>query len=122
MQTFVVVNERNNEVIGSRIRLADTPKLRSKGLLGKKSLESGEGLMIRPCWSIHTAFMRFSLDVLYIDRQGGVMKVVSNLQPFRISGAWGARDTIELPAGALDGLDIRRGDRLAYRPVPVPVP
>lgn len=88
---------------------------RLRGLLGRSSLQPGEALVLEPCSSIHTAFMRFAIDVVYVDRSARVVKVVSNLKPFRLSGALrGARSAIELPAGTAAASGTVKGDQLAF--------
>ena len=89
---------------------------RMVGLLGRSSLAPGEALVIEPCSSVHTAFMRFSIDVIYVDRSGQVTKVVPGLRPFRVSaGHGGARSVIELPTGTIGRTNTAPGDRLAFQ-------
>ena len=83
-----------------------------KGLLGKRGLAADEGLLIRPCSSVHTYFMRFSLDIVFIDRERRVVKVVRSLRPFRFSGARGSHVVLEMAAGALAEADLAKGDQL----------
>jgi hypothetical protein len=83
-----------------------------RGLLGREGLRSGEGLLIRPANSIHTFFMRFAIDVVFIDRAGVVLKVVSALRPWRLAGSRGARFALELRAGEAAVRGIQPGDRL----------
>ena len=85
------------------------------GLLGRSSLGPGEGLLLEPCTSVHTAFMRFTIDVIYIDRERRVVKLVPNLKPFRASGVLkGAHSVIELPAGTIAETGTAVGDELAF--------
>ncbi len=100
--------------------MADTPAARSRGLLGRDSLPANAGLWIVPCAvlgvaSIHMFFMAFPIDVIYLDRKQRVVKLVENLKPWRLSAAWRAHSVVELPAGALAGLDVRTGDTLEVR-------
>ena len=93
--------------------VADSAATRRTGLLGRDRLPPGEGLLIRPCPSIHTWFMRFSIDAVFLDRSGTVVRIARDLAPFRL--AWGvlrARDTLEIPAGQAAATDLRPGDRL----------
>ncbi len=85
---------------------------RMRGLLGRSSLPPGEGIWFPRTSSIHMWFMRFPIDVVYVDREMRVKKTVASLKPWRFSGARGARSTLELPAEALAGLDVRVGDLL----------
>ena len=88
---------------------------RARGLLGRASLPSGDGIVISPCSSVHMIFMRFSIDVVYVDREGAVVKTVPGLRPFRLSlGGRGAHVAIELPAGTLDATGTQVGDRLLF--------
>jgi uncharacterized membrane protein (UPF0127 family) len=83
-----------------------------RGLLGRRGLESGEGLLLRPAASIHTLFMRFPIDVVFVARDGEVLKVVAALPPWRTAAARGAKAVIELPAGEADRRGIHPGLRL----------
>lgn len=107
-----VKNERTDDTIAGSVAVADNPWTRMKGLLGKKGLPDAEALLIRPCSSVHTYFMRFDLDVIFLDRDNQVLKVVRDLRTFRFSGARRSHSVIEFGAGALAGIDIEPGDRL----------
>ena len=76
-------------------RLSD----RLRGLLGKPPPAPGHALLITPCVSVHTAFMRYSIDVVFVDRHGRILKVVEALPPWRTTACWRARHTLELAAG-----------------------
>jgi uncharacterized protein len=102
----------DGSVVCSACTVADRPHTRMRGLLGRDGLRSGEGLLIRPANSIHTFFMRFAIDVVFIDRAGVVLKVVSALRPWRFSGRRGARCALELRAGEAQARGIRVGDEL----------
>ena len=95
-----------------RCRVADRMLPRMRGLLGRRRLEGGEGLLLKPAPSVHTFFMRFPIDAVFLDRDGSVLKVRSNLRPWRVAGARGAHATLELPAGEAERTGIGRGDRL----------
>jgi uncharacterized membrane protein (UPF0127 family) len=89
-------------VVVEDLELAGTTWSRFIGLMGRPSLERGRGLWIEPCNSIHMFFMRFAIDVLFLDRQHRVKKVMLELKPWRISPiVFGARAVVELPAGTL---------------------
>jgi len=112
---IVVVNTRNGQVVVKDLEVADTPFRRARGLLGRKDMAEGTGLWLEPCSSIHMFFMRFAIDVIYVDKGGRVVKLVHKLRPWRLSMAAAGRAVIELPAGALDRLDIQAGDVLETR-------
>ena len=94
--------------------VADTTFRRLRGLLGKRELSPGDGIVLRPGWSIHTAFMLFQIDVAFVDADQVVVKVVENLKPFRASVCRGARDVVELAAGEAKRRGLKAGDRLAW--------
>jgi uncharacterized membrane protein (UPF0127 family) len=112
--TFLrIENETRGTVIAERCRVASSAVDRSVGLLRTPEVLPGEGLYIERSPSIHMFFMRYPIDVVFVDRQLRVTKVVSRLKPWR-SVAWarGARDCIELRAGAVEGTGTRKGDQL----------
>ncbi len=86
-----------------------------KGLKGRRSLPAGEGLLLRPASSIHTAFMRFPIDVVFLDRRLRVVGIAEHVRPWRIAGRRGARAVLELSAGESARLDMQIGDQLALR-------
>ena len=87
-------------------------KTRNKGLLGRGSLEPGTAIILAPCSGVHTFFMKFAIDIAFIDRDGWVLKVRHRCQPWRLSLGVGAFAVIELPAGALHVSGMNIGDRL----------
>jgi len=93
-----------------RCARAESPFQRMRGLLGRRALDPGEGILLRPAGSIHTAFMRFAIDVVFVDGEGTVVRVVDSIPPWRAAGAKGAKAVVELPAGAARGL--RPGQQL----------
>ena len=95
--------------------LADRPLSRMRGLLGRSGLPAGEGLLLRPAPSIHTAFMRFPIDALFLDRELRVLEVVEGLRPWRMASKRGARAVLELSAGESARRGVSVGDRLELR-------
>jgi uncharacterized protein len=102
----------DGDVVCERCLVADSMFSRMRGLLGRQGLEPGEGLLLRPAPSIHTLFMRFPIDVVFVGRDGEVVKVVPGLKPWRTSAARGARSALELAAGEAERRGIRPGMRL----------
>jgi uncharacterized protein len=102
----------DGEVVCDRCLVADSMFVRMRGLLGRRGLASGEGLLLRPAPSIHTFFMRFPIDVVFLARDGEVVKVVSAVKPWRTAAARGARSALELAAGEAERRGIRVGTRL----------
>jgi uncharacterized membrane protein (UPF0127 family) len=97
--------------------VAATPVSRLKGLLGRRGLARDEGLLIRPSSSIHMFFMRFPIDAVFLDRDLVVRKVVSELRPWRIAVARGAKSVVELSAGEAARRGVAVGDRLTSEDV-----
>jgi uncharacterized membrane protein (UPF0127 family) len=97
---------------------AENPWTRGWGLLGRRGLPEGQGLWIRPCKSVHTFFMRFTIDVLYLTREGEVCKASPRVRPFRFSsGGKKAHSVLELQAGTLEKQGIHIGERLVVTAV-----
>jgi uncharacterized membrane protein (UPF0127 family) len=105
----VALANDDGTVVCERCLLAETPFARLRGLLGRSGLSSGEGLLLRPAGSIHTAFMRFTIDAVFLDAADRVVKVASTLQPWRTAACRGARSVLELPAGEATRRGLRPG-------------
>lgn len=108
----VLIDRDTSAVICETCVVADTPLKRLRGLLGRASLTAGEGLLLRPAPMIHTWFMRFPIDAVFLDRELSVMDVAENLRPWRAAGRRGARAVLELPAGEAGRRDLRPGARM----------
>ena len=85
------------------------------GLLGAKGLDKDEAILISPCSSVHTIGMRFAIDVLFLDHQYRILKVVKSLKPWRFAGAKGCKMVVELAANSIDGLNVSTGQQLEWR-------
>jgi uncharacterized membrane protein (UPF0127 family) len=97
-----LLDAATGEVLVDRLEVAGTSWSRFIGLMGRPGIDAGSGLLLEPCNSIHMFFMRFAIDVLFLDRQRRVKRVMLNLKPWRISPiVFGARSVIELPSGTL---------------------
>jgi len=96
-------------VVCEHCLLAETMFARLRGLLGRSGLSSGEGMLLRPAASIHTAFMRFPIDAVFLDREDRVLKVVAELPPWRAAACRGSRTVLELPAGEASRRGLRPG-------------
>ena len=114
---MLLLNERTGDLVAKDVELASTRETRRKGLLGRESLGAEAALVLTPCCSIHTAFMRFPIDVAFVDRDGRVIRFVRDLKPWNIAVSLRARAAIEFAAGSLRARDVRLGDRLYVRPV-----
>jgi uncharacterized membrane protein (UPF0127 family) len=87
-----------------------------KGLLGRSELPEEEGILLRPCSSIHMFFMRFPIDAVFLDRDLRVLRVAAELAPWRLAGKRGAKMVLELPAGRCERVGLREGDRVTVDP------
>jgi hypothetical protein len=110
-QVTVRVDER---VVCERCVVADSPWARMRGLLGRSELPRGEGIYLRPAGSIHTFFMRFPIDVVFVDGDGVVVGVERALKPWRTAWRKGAKAVLELAAGEADARSLTAGQRLAF--------
>lgn len=111
---MVVRNLTRKTQLADRLEVAGSGLKRSKGLLGRSGLAAGEGMWIVPCEAIHTFFMQFPIDLVYIDRKHRVRKVRSCVRPWRISTCLSAHSVVELPAGTVQATQTERGDTLEF--------
>jgi len=111
------VNLTRGTVLATRLESAHTAATRKKGLLGRDSFLPGEGLWIAPCESVHTFFMHFPIDLVYLDQKKRIRKVRSSVGPWRMSACFTAKSVIELPAGTIGATRTERGDVVEMRPV-----
>jgi uncharacterized membrane protein (UPF0127 family) len=116
--TLLVRNRTRNTVLGASVNVADTPGTRRTGLLKHTSLPKGEGLWIVPCESVHTFFMKFAIDLIYLDRRHKVRKVRSAVPPWRLSACLPAHSVLELPAGTAIETQTQPGDELDFEKLP----
>jgi uncharacterized membrane protein (UPF0127 family) len=98
--------------VRDRYIVADRMVSRMKGLLGRRRLEHGEAMLIRPAPSTHTFFMRFSIDVVFLTRAGEVLKVSPDVKPWRARWCRGAHSVLELAAGEAATRGVVRGQKL----------
>ena len=96
-------------MIAGPCELAESMWERTVGLLGRKGLAEGEGMLIADTGSVHMFFMRFAIDVVFLDRADMIVKIVPNLRPWRIAVARRARTALELPSGTAHSLGLERG-------------
>lgn len=108
-----IINQTKDTVLAKEVIIADTFLKRIKGLLGRKDFLPGEALIIKPCNSIHTFFMRFPIDVLFLDGRNRVIRALKDIPPFHLSGIYfSSRHAIELPAGVIASTATEEGDTL----------
>ena len=112
---ILVRNQTRNTVLADFADVADTSAKRRTGLLKHERLESGQGLWIVPCESVHTFFMKFPIDLVYLDRKKRVRKTRAGVVPWRMSACLTAHSVLELPAGTIEKTSTRPGDQLEFR-------
>jgi uncharacterized membrane protein (UPF0127 family) len=101
-------------VVCDTCHLADKPQTRLRGIMGWKSMRRGEGMLIRPTFSIHTMFVRFPIDAVFLDKEMKVVSIAHDLKPWRFAGARKAKSVLELAAGECRRLGLERGDHLGW--------
>jgi len=89
-----------------------------RGLLGRRGLEPGTGMLIDSAPSVHMFFMRFPIDVVFLDRDRKVVRIVHGLRPWRVAGARKAVAALELPSGAAAEAGLEKGDVLVVETAP----
>ncbi len=109
-----VSNLTRNTVLATCMEVADSGPKRNKGLLGREGLSSGEGLWIIPCEAVHTFWMRFPIDLVYLDSKKQIRKLVSAVPPWRLSACLLAQSVLELPSGTIRKTQTQRGDTLEF--------
>ncbi|MCK5534893.1 DUF192 domain-containing protein [bacterium] len=111
-----VFNFTQNCFLAEKAGEANSFVSRLVGLMGRKRLKEKEGLIILKTSSIHTFFMRFSIDVIFFNKKGKIIKIISELKPYKISPwVWGAYGVIELPAGKVFETKTQKGDRIEIK-------
>jgi uncharacterized protein len=108
----VTLKRENGDVVCDRCVVAASPLSRMKGLLGRSELTPGEGLLLRPASAIHTFFMRFPIDAVFLDRDWRVVGIEGDIAPWRTAARKGAKAVLELPAGESARRGLRPGDLL----------
>lgn len=112
-----LVDAKRNRVLADDVETPRTFLGRGLGLSFRGSLPEGRAMWINPCTGIHMLFMRFPLDVVFLDRQHTVVKVSRGVRPWLglIPYVAGAKSVVELPGGTLGATDLERGDRLEFQ-------
>jgi uncharacterized protein len=117
------LNQTRGTVLCERLEDAGGLGGQSRGLLGRDGLEPGTGMLFEngrftPMMWMHMFFMRFAIDIVFLGRGGKVVKVNSNLKPWRVSSmVFGARLALELPAGAAEASATEPGDQIKFEPL-----
>src|SRR5919108_1188839 len=110
----LTLRREDGRVVCERVVVADRAHHRMRGLLGRRRLNPGEGIVLRPAWNVHTAFMRFPIDVIFLDADQVVIRIDPTLSPWRTASCRGAREVVELAAGECARRGLEVGDRVAW--------
>jgi uncharacterized protein len=117
MTMFIVTNTTRGTTVGNSIELADTSWKRMFGLLGRRGLDAGGGLWIKPSSGVHTVGMAFGIDVVGLDRDLKVIRLWRCLRPFRVTSvSFKLRSVLELPCGTIAQSQLQIGDQVAIVP------
>lgn len=111
-----VVNRTRETTLACSVEVAESGPKRNKGLLGRKSLEPGTGLWIVPCEAVHTFWMQFPIDLVFLDRKSRIAKIRSGVGPWRVSACLSAHSVLELPSGTIRESLAELGDAIEFLP------
>ena len=113
----IAVHSEGGQIVCERCRVPGTIRGRMRGLLGRSELPPGEGILLRRVSAIHTLFMRFVIDAVFLDREQVVVAIDSDVRPWRFASQRRARAVLELAAGEGARRGIRVGERLTFAPL-----
>ena len=109
------INITKGVALASELEVATSLAARTKGLLGRDGLRSEQGMLIDPCSSIHMWFMRFPIDVVFLDKKNRVVGLRRNIKPWGMAWSWRGAKTIELPVGVIASTRTQLGDIVAFQ-------
>jgi uncharacterized protein len=110
----LTLRREDGRIVCERCVVADRAHRRMRGLMGRRRLNPGQGMVLRPAFAIHTHFMRFPIDVVFLDSDQVVIAIERTLRPWRTASCRGAREVVELAAGECDRRGLEVGDRVAW--------
>jgi len=111
-----VINLSRNTILADKAAKAESPFARLAGLLKRKSLDEGEALILSPSSGIHSFFMRFTIDALFLDKTGKVIAILPSFKPWRLSSIYfSAHTVIELPEGTINLTQSQPGDTIQIK-------
>jgi uncharacterized protein len=111
-----VIRQQDGKTIAHTLTLANNMWLRLLGLMGKANLPEGHALWITPCSSVHSCFMRFAFDAVFVDKAGRIVHIETAMAPWRVSPiVKGAKAVIELPQGTIATQNLKPGDLLVLK-------
>jgi uncharacterized membrane protein (UPF0127 family) len=106
------LRDENGKIVCDRCTLARDTYSRMVGLLGRTGLSQGEGILLQPAGSIHTFFMRFPIDAVFLDRERRVVRIAESMKPWRTAAARRSRSVLELAAGEAKRIGLQPGNVL----------
>lgn len=109
-----VTNSTRGSILALSAGVANTSAKRREGLLKRTGLNTGEGLWITPCEAVHCFFMKFTIDVVFLDRQKRVVKTCQSMKPWRMAACLRAHSVLELPEGQIHSTGTQAGDQLEF--------
>jgi uncharacterized protein len=112
---LALIDATDGRVVVPDLELAIDSRTRRKGLLGRDGLATGAGLIIAPSNAVHTFFMRFPIDIVFLDRSGTVLKIRHNVPARRVAVSATAHAVLELPAGTAAVQGVSVGQKLALQ-------
>jgi uncharacterized membrane protein (UPF0127 family) len=110
----LTLRREDGRIVCERVAVADRAHRRMRGLMGRRRLDPGQGMVLRPAFAIHTHFMRFPIDVVFLDSDQVVIAIEKQLRPWRTASCRGAREVVELAAGECERRGLEVGDRVAW--------
>ena len=111
---LLTLRREDGRIVCERVKVADTMFRRMRGLLFRRSVGSDSGVVLRPSFSIHTAFIQFPIDVVFLDQDLRVLRIAASVSPFRAVSCRGSREVVELRAGECERRELAVGDRVAW--------
>ncbi len=114
-QLDFLINDQTHASL-ARVGCAERFLSRCRGLLGRPPPGKDEGLLIRPCSSVHTFGMRYPIDLVWLDRQGRILDLVPGLRPGRMTWRPGASAVLELASGQIERLGLQPSMQTRWRP------
>ncbi len=109
------INVTKGVALATELEIATSFLARSQGLLGRSGLRRDTGMLIDPCSSIHMWFMRFPIDVIFLDKKNRVVGLRRNIKPWGMAWSWRGAKTIELPVGVIASTRTQLGDIVAFQ-------
>lgn len=110
---YKILHGDKAELLIENLELAESFFARGKGLLGRKSLAVNNALWIKPCNNIHTCFMNFAIDCIFVNKKMEIEKIVSGVKPYKIVGPyWKSASVFETAAGCAQKWNLQVGDQL----------